>query len=60
MIVEKLLGYELSHISSGSYHMLAVSTDGEVFAWGRGENGVLLLFFINYTNLVLRSIFFLW
>lgn len=59
MIVEKLLGYELSHISSGSYHMLAVSTDGEVFAWGRGENGVLLLFFINYTNLVLRSIFFL-
>ena len=44
MIVEKLLGYELSHISSGSYHMLAVSTDGEVFAWGRGENGVLSLF----------------
>jgi len=41
MIVEKLLGYELSHISSGSYHMLAVSTDGEVFAWGRGENGRL-------------------
>lgn len=41
MIVEKLLGYELSHIASGSYHMLAVSTDGEVFAWGRGDGGRL-------------------
>ena len=59
MIVEKLLGYELSHISSGSYHMLAVSTDGEVFAWGRGENGVLSLFLKIYTSLVFRSIFFL-
>ena len=59
MIVEKLLGYELSHISSGSYHMLAVSTDGEVFSWGRGENGVLL--FVNakfyvFTNICIVSI----
>lgn len=40
-IVEKLLGYELTHIACGSYHMLAVSSDGEVFAWGRGHNGRL-------------------
>ncbi|CAK8692248.1 unnamed protein product [Clavelina lepadiformis] len=40
-IVESLLGFELTQIACGSYHMLAVSSDGDVFAWGRGENGRL-------------------
>uniref|UniRef100_H2ZRB2 non-specific serine/threonine protein kinase n=1 Tax=Ciona savignyi TaxID=51511 RepID=H2ZRB2_CIOSA len=40
-IVEKLLGSELIEISSGSYHMLAVTSDGDVFAWGKGDNGRL-------------------
>nr|CAB3264292.1 serine/threonine-protein kinase Nek8 [Phallusia mammillata] len=40
-IVEKLLGCELLQIATGSYHMLAVTSDNEVFAWGRGDNGRL-------------------
>nr|XP_002126613.1 serine/threonine-protein kinase Nek8 [Ciona intestinalis] len=40
-IVEQLLGSELIEIASGSYHMLAVTSDGEVFSWGKGDNGRL-------------------
>ncbi|XP_054857967.1 serine/threonine-protein kinase Nek8 isoform X2 [Eublepharis macularius] len=40
-IVEALLGYEITQIACGASHVLAVSNEGEVFAWGRGENGRL-------------------
>ncbi|XP_018603734.1 serine/threonine-protein kinase Nek8 isoform X1 [Scleropages formosus] len=40
-IVEALLGYELVRVSCGASHVLAVTNEREVFAWGRGDNGRL-------------------
>ncbi|XP_070591604.1 serine/threonine-protein kinase Nek8 isoform X5 [Erythrolamprus reginae] len=40
-IVEALLGYEISQVASGASHVLALSSEGEAFAWGRGDNGRL-------------------
>ncbi|XP_057684987.1 serine/threonine-protein kinase Nek8 isoform X2 [Corythoichthys intestinalis] len=40
-IVEALLGYELVQVSCGASHVLAMTNEREVFAWGRGENGRL-------------------
>uniref|UniRef100_A0A667Z2T8 Serine/threonine-protein kinase Nek8 n=1 Tax=Myripristis murdjan TaxID=586833 RepID=A0A667Z2T8_9TELE len=40
-IVEALLGYELVQVSCGASHVLAVTNEREVFAWGRGDNGRL-------------------
>ncbi|XP_031429352.1 serine/threonine-protein kinase Nek8 isoform X1 [Clupea harengus] len=40
-IVEALLGYELVQVSCGASHILAVTNEGEVFSWGRGDNGRL-------------------
>nr|XP_040036049.1 serine/threonine-protein kinase Nek8 isoform X2 [Gasterosteus aculeatus aculeatus] len=40
-IVEALLGYELVQLSCGASHVLAVTNEKEVFAWGRGDNGRL-------------------
>uniref|UniRef100_A0AAX7UB37 non-specific serine/threonine protein kinase n=1 Tax=Astatotilapia calliptera TaxID=8154 RepID=A0AAX7UB37_ASTCA len=40
-IVEALLGYELIQVSCGASHVLAVTNEREVFAWGRGDNGRL-------------------
>uniref|UniRef100_A0A8C2PY68 non-specific serine/threonine protein kinase n=1 Tax=Cyprinus carpio TaxID=7962 RepID=A0A8C2PY68_CYPCA len=40
-IVEALLGYELVQVSCGASHVLAVTSEREVFSWGRGDNGQL-------------------
>ncbi|XP_043910354.1 serine/threonine-protein kinase Nek8 [Protopterus annectens] len=40
-IVEALLGYEILQVSCGASHVLAVTNEHEVFAWGRGDNGRL-------------------
>ncbi|XP_016158537.1 PREDICTED: serine/threonine-protein kinase Nek8 isoform X3 [Ficedula albicollis] len=40
-IVEALLGYEMVQVACGASHVLAVSNEREVFAWGRGDNGRL-------------------
>ncbi|KAG8122483.1 hypothetical protein E2320_017982, partial [Naja naja] len=40
-IVEALLGYEITQAACGASHALALSSEGEVFAWGRGDNGRL-------------------
>ncbi|XP_034025089.1 serine/threonine-protein kinase Nek8 [Thalassophryne amazonica] len=40
-IVEALLGYELIQVACGASHVLAVTNEREVFAWGRGDNGRL-------------------
>ncbi|XP_014773599.1 serine/threonine-protein kinase Nek8 isoform X1 [Octopus bimaculoides] len=40
-IVEALLGYEVMQVSCGASHVLAVTNEHEVFAWGRGDNGRL-------------------
>lgn len=40
-IVEALLGYELVQVSCGASHVLAVTNEREVFAWGRGDNGIV-------------------
>ncbi|KAK3585259.1 hypothetical protein CHS0354_006307 [Potamilus streckersoni] len=40
-IVEALLGYEVVQVSCGASHVLAVTNENEVFAWGRGDNGRL-------------------
>ncbi|XP_030818421.1 serine/threonine-protein kinase Nek8 isoform X2 [Camarhynchus parvulus] len=43
-IVEALLGYEMVQVACGASHVLAVSNEREVFAWGRGDNGKGSLF----------------
>ena len=40
-IVEELLGFEVIMVSCGASHVLAVTNEHEVFAWGRGHNGRL-------------------
>ncbi|XP_063124741.1 serine/threonine-protein kinase Nek8 isoform X3 [Rattus norvegicus] len=40
-IVEALLGYEMVQVACGASHVLALSADGELFAWGRGDGGRL-------------------
>ncbi|XP_037056468.1 serine/threonine-protein kinase Nek8 isoform X2 [Peromyscus leucopus] len=40
-IVEALLGYEMIQVACGASHVLALSADGELFAWGRGDGGRL-------------------
>ncbi|XP_039254767.2 serine/threonine-protein kinase Nek8-like isoform X1 [Styela clava] len=40
-IVEALLSHEVIEISCGSYHVLALTSDDEVFAWGSGDKGRL-------------------
>ncbi|XP_063151190.1 serine/threonine-protein kinase Nek8 isoform X3 [Candoia aspera] len=40
-IVEALLGYEITQAACGASHVLAMSSEGEVFTWGRGDNGRL-------------------
>ncbi|KAH3849775.1 serine/threonine-protein kinase Nek8-like [Dreissena polymorpha] len=40
-IVEALLGYEVVQVSCGASHVLAVTNENQVFAWGRGDNGRL-------------------
>uniref|UniRef100_A0A674IVW1 Serine/threonine-protein kinase Nek8 n=1 Tax=Terrapene triunguis TaxID=2587831 RepID=A0A674IVW1_9SAUR len=40
-IVEALLGYEIVQVACGASHVLAISNEREVFAWGRGDNGRL-------------------
>uniref|UniRef100_A0A8C7Z9W5 Serine/threonine-protein kinase Nek8 n=1 Tax=Oryzias sinensis TaxID=183150 RepID=A0A8C7Z9W5_9TELE len=40
-IVEALLGYELVQVACGASHVVAVTNEREVFAWGRGDNGRL-------------------
>eukprot|EP00741_Cyanophora_paradoxa_P007482 tig00001130_g7237.t1 len=39
--VEVLAGMPLRHVSCGGTHMAAVSREGEVFAWGREDQGRL-------------------
>ena len=39
-IVEALLGFEVTAISCGSSHVVALTNDGDVFSWGRGDNGM--------------------
>ncbi|XP_071066567.1 serine/threonine-protein kinase Nek8 isoform X1 [Dasypus novemcinctus] len=40
-IVEALLGYEMVQVACGASHVLALSTERELFAWGRGDCGRL-------------------
>uniref|UniRef100_A0A2K5SHM5 non-specific serine/threonine protein kinase n=2 Tax=Cebus imitator TaxID=2715852 RepID=A0A2K5SHM5_CEBIM len=40
-IVEDLLGYEMVQVACGASHVLALSTERELFAWGRGDGGRL-------------------
>ncbi|XP_006891025.1 PREDICTED: serine/threonine-protein kinase Nek8 [Elephantulus edwardii] len=40
-IVEALLGYEMVQVACGASHVLALSTERELFAWGRGDAGRL-------------------
>lgn len=38
-IVEALLGYEVVRVSCGPNHIMAVTNDNEVFAWGKTDSG---------------------
>ncbi|XP_029784258.1 serine/threonine-protein kinase Nek8 isoform X1 [Suricata suricatta] len=40
-IVEALLGYEMVQVACGASHVLALSTERELFSWGRGDGGRL-------------------
>lgn len=38
-IVESLLGVSVKQVACGSAHVVAVSVDHQVYAWGCGSNG---------------------
>jgi len=40
-IVEALIGFEVEQVSCGASHVIVVTADRELFAWGRGDNGRL-------------------
>ncbi|XP_062509330.1 serine/threonine-protein kinase Nek8-like isoform X2 [Corticium candelabrum] len=40
-IVEALLSFSVHQVSCGACHMAAVTVEGDVFTWGRGDNGRL-------------------
>ena len=40
-IVEALLGCEVTSISAGATHLMALTNEHELFAWGRSDNGRL-------------------
>lgn len=41
MLIESLLPYRIVSIAAGSNHLMAVAADGQLFAWGSGEQGQL-------------------
>jgi alpha-tubulin suppressor-like RCC1 family protein len=40
-IVQSLLELEVTHVSAGSTHVAAVTSDGGVYTWGCGDHGRL-------------------
>jgi len=50
--VESLLGYEVINVSCGSLHVIAVTNDNEVFAWGKTDNGKYDTQFSPLNNLI--------
>lgn len=40
-LVEDLLSTDTLAVSCGESHVVALTSDGEVFAWGNGRNGRL-------------------
>ena len=38
--MEALLGFEVTSVSCGACHVVALTSDSDVFAWGRGDNGM--------------------
>eukprot|EP00889_Picochlorum_renovo_P001271 jgi/Picre1/28301/NNA_003707.t1 len=41
LIQEGFFGVKVSDIAAGGWHSLAITEDGEVYVWGRGEHGRL-------------------
>ena len=39
--IEAFAGQRVVAVSAGSYHSLAITADGAVFTWGKGEDGCL-------------------
>ena len=39
--IEALAGQRVNSVSAGTWHSLARTTDGAVFAWGKGDTGCL-------------------
>lgn len=39
-IVEALIGNAVTGVACGSYHVVVVANDNEVFSWGKGDNGM--------------------
>ena len=46
-IVDSLLGVSIRQVACGKSHVLALSADQQVYAWGCGDNGKLN--FLNFT-----------
>ena len=44
--MEALLGYEVTAMSCGTSHIFAVTSDHDVFSWGRCNNGLLHCFMV--------------
>ena len=47
-IVEKLLGFEVVQVACGASHVLAVTNEHEVFAWGSGDSGKCQVYTLTY------------
>ena len=39
-MIESIIGYETVDVACGAHHVLALMSEGEVFAWGKGEGGM--------------------
>lgn len=39
--IEKLLGVKVAAVSSGQFHMAALTQDGQIYTWGNKEFGKL-------------------
>ena len=39
--IEAFAGQRVDFVSAGTYHSLAITADGAVFTWGKGERGCL-------------------
>ena len=40
-IISSIIGYETLDVACGAHHVLALMSEGQVFAWGKGEGGKL-------------------
>ena len=44
MLIEQLLSVDVVGVGAGAEHVVVVGGQGDVYAWGRGQGGFLILY----------------